>query len=192
MLCRRFDLFIEAIVAIDGSKLREVNNRDKNFAPAKMKRRLEQIDKSIARYLGRLDSADHEGPSIAVASSERLNKKIAALKEEIQRLNAIEAEMNEVPDKQLGSTQFPRAILRGLKLPAFPEANRGKVDFRHWSNSWCGNSQLFLEQFKVDAAVGLSGHARPPAPLASRGHALRHFQTPFHLRLMQAHESPAH
>jgi transposase len=104
MLCRRLDLFTEAIVAIDGSKFKAVNNQGKNFTPAKMKRRLEQIDKSIARYLGQLDSADHEEPSIAAASSERLNEKIAALKEEMQRLKALEAEMNAAPDKQLSLT----------------------------------------------------------------------------------------
>ncbi len=104
MLCRRLDLFTEAIVAIDGSKFKAVHNQGKNFTPAKMKRRLEQIDKSIARYLGQLDSADHEEPSIAAASSERLNEKIAALKEEMQRLKALEAEMNAAPDKQLSLT----------------------------------------------------------------------------------------
>ena len=50
-LCRRLDLFSEAIVAIDGSKFKAVNDRDNNFTPAKMKLRQEQIDKSIARFL---------------------------------------------------------------------------------------------------------------------------------------------
>ncbi len=104
LLCRRLDLFTEAIVAIDGSKFKAVNNRDKNFTPAKMRRRLDEIDKSIARYLGQLDSADDEEPSIAAATSERLNEKITALKEEMERLKAIEAEMNEAPDKQLSLT----------------------------------------------------------------------------------------
>ena len=80
MLCRRLDLFTEASVAIDGSKFKAVNNRDKNFTPAKMKRRLEQIDKSIARYLGQLENADHEEPSIAEAASERLNEKGSSVK----------------------------------------------------------------------------------------------------------------
>ena len=104
MLCRRLDLFTEAIVAIDGSKFKAVNNQGKNFTQAKMKRRLEQIEKSITRYLGRLDSADHEEPSIAAVSNERLNEKITALKEEMQRLKALEAEMNDAPDKQLSLT----------------------------------------------------------------------------------------
>jgi len=104
MLCRRLDLFTEAIVAIDGSKFKAVNNQGKNFTQAKMKRRLEQIEKSITRYLGRLDSADHEEPSVAAVSNERLNEKITALKEEMLRLKTLEAEMNAAADKQLSLT----------------------------------------------------------------------------------------
>jgi transposase len=44
LLCRRLELLGDASVAIDGSKFKAVNNRDKNFTEAKMKRRLEQID----------------------------------------------------------------------------------------------------------------------------------------------------
>ena len=88
MLCRRLDLFAEALVAIDGSKFKAVNNRDRNFTPAKMQRRLEQIDQSIARYLGQLDRADDEEP-VAAATSERLNDKIAALREELAQLKVL-------------------------------------------------------------------------------------------------------
>jgi hypothetical protein len=65
-----------------------------------MNRRLEQIDKSITRHLGRLHSADYEEPSIAAASKERLDEKITALKEEMRRLKTLEAEMIEAPDKR--------------------------------------------------------------------------------------------
>ena len=61
MLCRRLELFSEASVAIDGSKFKAVNTRDRNFTQAKMERRLVQIDESIARYLAQLDSADRQG-----------------------------------------------------------------------------------------------------------------------------------
>lgn len=104
VLCRRLDLFSQAIVAIDGSKFKAVNNRDKNFTPAKMKRRLEQIDKSIERYLGQLDSADREEPSIAEAKTARLKDKIAALQEEMERLKVLEVRMLEAPDKQISLT----------------------------------------------------------------------------------------
>ena len=60
VLCRQLNLFTEAIVAIDGSKFKAVNNRDKNFTVAKVKKRMEQVDASIARYLAALDRADRE------------------------------------------------------------------------------------------------------------------------------------
>ena len=50
-LCRQLDLFSQAIVAIDGSKFKAVNNRDKNFTRAKMERCKQQIEDSINRYL---------------------------------------------------------------------------------------------------------------------------------------------
>ena len=60
-LCRRLKLFTEAVVAIDGSKFKAVNNRDKNYTAAKLKRRMEQVEASIARYLAALDPADRAG-----------------------------------------------------------------------------------------------------------------------------------
>jgi len=62
VLCRRLELFSEASVAIDGSKFKAVNTRDRNFTQGKMQRRLAQIDESIARYLSQLDSANHRSP----------------------------------------------------------------------------------------------------------------------------------
>jgi transposase len=104
MICRKLDLFTEAFVAIDGSKFKAVNNRDRNFTRAKIKRRLEQIDESIARYLGRLASADRQDNLGSKNNSERLEKKIAKLKTEISRLNKLEVKLLETPDKQISLT----------------------------------------------------------------------------------------
>src|SRR5256714_3942047 len=81
MLCRRLELFTEAIVAIDGSKFKAVNTRDRNFTQAKMQRRLEQIDESIARYLSQLDSSERTGDTVPEAKITRPNEKIATLRE---------------------------------------------------------------------------------------------------------------
>ena len=104
VLCRRLELFSEASVAIDGSKFKAVNTRDRNFTQAKMQRRLEQIDESIARYLSQLDSADRQCPDVPEAKITRLNEKIAALRQEIQRLNALNAQMMQAEDKQISLT----------------------------------------------------------------------------------------
>ena len=104
VLCRRIDLFSDASVAIDGSKFKAVNTRDRNFTQAKMQRRLEQIDESIARYLSQLDSADRQGPTVPEAKITRLNEKIATLRQEILRLNALNAQMMQTDDKQISLT----------------------------------------------------------------------------------------
>jgi transposase len=104
VLCRRLELFSEASVAIDGSKFKAVNTRDRNFTQAKMQRRLAQIDESIARYLSQLDSADRQGEAVPEAKITRLNEKIATLREEIQRLNGLNTLMMQTEDNQISLT----------------------------------------------------------------------------------------
>jgi transposase len=78
-LCRQLGLFTRAVVAIDGSKFKAVNNRDKNYTVAKVTVRMEQVDASIARYLRALDRADREEGDIAEAKSGRLKEKMTWL-----------------------------------------------------------------------------------------------------------------
>ncbi len=95
VLCRNLNLFSDALVAIDSSKFKAVNNRDRNFTVAKMKRRLEQTEKSIDRYMVMMDTADRQEPEIAEARKARLGDKIKVLKEQMEKLKALEAEMLE-------------------------------------------------------------------------------------------------
>ena len=104
LLCRQLNLFSEAMVAIDGSKFKAVNNRDRNFTSAKLQRRMEEIEASINRYLAALDTADRQEPAVAQAKTERLEDKIAALKAQMKELKAIERQVNESPDKQVSLT----------------------------------------------------------------------------------------
>jgi transposase len=104
-LCRTMGLLSEASVAIDGSKFKAVNNRDKNFTRAKMERRLAQIEESVARYLQQLDSADRQEPSEALQTkTTRLKEKIAKLQEEVLRLNALNVRMLATPEQQISLT----------------------------------------------------------------------------------------
>jgi len=104
-LCRRIGLLSTAGVAIDGSKFKAVNNRDRNFTKAKMARRMQQIDESVSRYLQQLDSADRQEPSPAIQSRiDRLHEKLGKLREEMQRLKVLEDKMLEAPDEQISLT----------------------------------------------------------------------------------------
>ena len=104
-LCRRIGLLSVASVAIDGSKFKAVNNRDRNFTKAKMTRRMKQIEESVERYLHQLDSADRQEPTAAISARvDRLHDKIGKLREEMQRLKALEIERLEAPDEQISLT----------------------------------------------------------------------------------------
>ena len=100
MLCRTLGLFADVSVAIDGSKFKAVNNRDKNFTRAKMERRMAQIEESVARYLEQLDTADrHEPSEVLQTKTNRLKEKIETLKQQMRRLERLKVEMLATPDR---------------------------------------------------------------------------------------------
>jgi transposase len=104
VLCRKLDLFSQSIVAIDGSKFKAVNNRDRNFTDAKIKRRMEQIEQSIERYLAAMDTADRTQSEVAEPKAVRLKDKIEKLKAQMQGLKEMEQRLRDVPDGQVSLT----------------------------------------------------------------------------------------
>ena len=101
-LCREMGLLSTASVAIDGSKFKAVNNRDKNFTAGKVGRRWAQLEESVARYLAQLDTADRQEPTEALAiKAAHLKEKMAKLESEMLRLSAYEHAMLMSPDKQV-------------------------------------------------------------------------------------------
>ena len=104
-LCREMGLLATASVAIDGSKFKAVNNRDRNFTRAKVERRRVQLEESVARYLSQLDTADRQQPSEALAAkTTRLKEKLTKLGEEMRRLEELEVQMLAAPDQQISLT----------------------------------------------------------------------------------------
>ena len=103
-LCRRLDLFTHAVAAIDGSKFKAVNARDKNFSKAKLKKRMDQVEASIERYMAALETADRQEGELAQAKSVRLQEKIAALGEQMAAFKALEPVVHAAPDQQVSLT----------------------------------------------------------------------------------------
>jgi transposase len=104
-LCREMGLLAAATVAIDGSKFKAVNNRDKNFTKAKVERRRAQLEESVARYLSQLDTADRQEPTEALATKvTRLTEKLTKLKEQVAKLAVYEKQMLTSPDQQISLT----------------------------------------------------------------------------------------
>ncbi len=104
MLCRELKLFTEAVVAIDGSKFKAVNNRERNFTPGKIERRERELEESIQRYLDALETADRTQPAEMQAKTDRLHGKIQKMRQRLQGLQVIKAQLETVPDRQISQT----------------------------------------------------------------------------------------
>jgi transposase len=103
-MCRRLNLFAHAVAAIDGSKFKAVNARDKNFTRAKLRKRMEQVEASIERYLAAVETADRQEGELAEAKSARLKDKIASLRDQMRKFKALEVAVDAAPDKQISLT----------------------------------------------------------------------------------------
>jgi hypothetical protein len=104
VLCRQLNLFTRSVVAVDGSKFKAVNTGDKNFTVAKVAKRIEQVEASIARYLAALDHADRRHDDVSEAKTTRIKEKIEGLRRQMQSLKAVERQVEEAPDKQVSLT----------------------------------------------------------------------------------------
>ena len=104
LLCRRLKLFTDGIVAIDGSKFKAVNNRDKNFTDRKLEARIEQLEDSIKRYLVELDRADRDAAAVLPGRVDHLKDKIAKVQQQIEVLNEIGKQMKASEDGQISLT----------------------------------------------------------------------------------------
>ncbi|MCP1644855.1 transposase [Pseudomonas citronellolis] len=161
VLCQQLGLFSEALVAIDGSKFKAVNNRDLNFTSAKLQRRMEEIESSISRYLTALDTADRQEPAVARAKSERLHSKIAALKTKMQELRDIEAQLEATPDKQISLTDpDARSMMTrgtgmvGYNVQAAVEAKHHLIVTHEVTNNGIDRDQLSAMAKQARVAMG--------------------------------------
>jgi transposase len=163
VLCRELNLFGQALVAIDGSKFKAVNNRDKNFTAAKMQRRLAAINESIERYLTSMDTADRAEPEVAALKKGRLQEKIEALKQQMQQLKAIETQMNASPDRQVSLTDPDARSMKnreggivGYNVQTAVDGEHHLIVAHEVTNDGLDRDQLSNMAGKAKEAVGAS------------------------------------
>jgi transposase len=161
-MCRQLDLFAHALVAIDGSKFKAVNSRDKNFTEAKLKRRLAMIEESIRNYLRAMDTADRSEPGLAQLKKERLQEKIAALKRQMQELKAVEAQLREHPDEQVSLTDPDARSMKtrgtgmvGYNAQTAVDANTHMIVAHEVVNEGIDRDQLTPMTEKAQQATGI-------------------------------------
>jgi transposase len=164
VLCRELNLFTQALVAIDGSKFKAVNNRDKNFTSGKMKRRMASINESIERYLRAMDTADRAEPEVAALKKGRLQEKIEALKQQMEQLKAIEAQLNASPDKQVSLTDPDARSMKnreggivGYNVQTAVDAEHHLIVAHEVINEGVDRDQLSTMAEKAKEAIGTDG-----------------------------------
>jgi len=163
VLCRQLGLFTRAVVAIDGSKFKAVNNRDRNFTVAKVAKRLERVDASIIRYLAALDRADREEGDVAEAKTTRLKDKIAGLRRQMQALREMQRKVQDAPDQQVSLTDPDARSMAtsgrgtgvvGYNVQTAVDAEHHLIVTHEVTNQGHDRSQLVAMGLEAKAATG--------------------------------------
>ena len=175
VLCRQLGLFTRAVVAIDGSKFKAVNTRDKNFTVAKVAKRIEQVDANIVRYLAALDRADREESDVAEAKTSRIKDKIAGLRRQMQALREMEQTVQDAPDQQVSLTDPDARSMAtsgrgtgvvGYNVQTAVDAEHHLIVAHEVTNQGHDRTQLTPMALKAQQATGLEALTA----LADRGY----------------------
>ena len=174
-MCRRLNLFAHAVAAIDGSKFKAVNARDKNFTRAKLQKRMEQVEASIERYLSALETADRQEGELAEAKSARLKDKIASLRDQMRKFKALQVAVDAAPDKQISLTDPDARSMAtsgkgtgvvGYNVQAAVDTQHHLIVTHEVTNIGNDRSQLSTMAKEAQAATGV----RELTAIADRGY----------------------
>jgi transposase len=105
LLCRRLDLYGRELLAVDGTRIKAVNNKDRNFTRSSLREFIRRADERLEDYLKRLDVGDVEdGATGGGARTKNLAEKIAALNEKRGRYQAMLAQLDRTGEDQISLT----------------------------------------------------------------------------------------
>ncbi len=161
-VCRELELFSATLVAIDGSKFKAVNSRDKNFTRRSVKIRIKKTKANIDRYLAKLDAADKEEPEIAAVTATELKQKIASMEAKMDELKAYEAEVDAHPDQQVSVTDPDSRSMKkagggstvGYNVQTAVDSKHHLIAAHEVTNATSDRSQLSSMAGKASEALG--------------------------------------
>lgn len=104
MLCRQMGFIAGGMAAVDGNRFRAVNARDRSFTAVTIRRRMEQVEASIERYLGQFDTADRQEGKAGELRNTRLTERLGELRCQMRELEAMEQAVVASPDRQMSLT----------------------------------------------------------------------------------------
>ncbi|HEY0234130.1 MAG TPA: transposase, partial [Afipia sp.] len=121
ILCRQLDLFGRELLAVDGTRIKAVNNKDRNFTRGALTKFIREADEKLADYMKRLDDSDADEDKVASSGTNRsdgkLAEKIAAIKGKRDRHKALLDELDKTGEDQISLTDpDARAMARMTKV----------------------------------------------------------------------------
>lgn len=130
-LCRRIGVLKGACVAIDGSKFKAVNNRDKNFTKGKIASRIAHLEASVERYIDEIVRVDRQEEGAARTEKlANLHRRYGRIRQEIQRLQDMDQVLKEVPENQISLTDPDSRSMatsaKGTGFVGYSEQDRGR------------------------------------------------------------------
>jgi transposase len=162
-ICRQVGLLTGGVVAVDGSRFKAVNTRDKNYTPAAVRRRIEQAEAGIERYLDALETADRREGEEAQLRGDRLKARVETLRRQVRELEVKAVEVEAAPDRQISlSDPDARAMatngkgtgLVGYNVQAAVDAEHHLVVAHEVTNVGHDRSQLANMAGQAMAALG--------------------------------------
>ena len=175
VLCRHMGMFTDSLIAVDGSKFKAVNSRDNNYTERKLKARILQTEKRVARYLDELDRVDQQGDALPEARVDHLKTRLKEAKALLNRLDTIDAQIKESPDSQVSMIDpDARSMATSGKGTAIVGYNvQSAVDDKHHlivahevTNHGHDRDQLTNMSIKAKEATGIEN----PKVYADRGY----------------------
>lgn len=165
----------DGIVAVDGSKFKGANNRDKNVTNHKIQVRMYQLEQSISRYLAELDRADRDPTIVLPERVSRLQEKVAKIKEQMREIARIDQQMQSSqvsqisltdPDARSTSTSRLSSAVVGYNVQTAVDTKHHMIVAREVTNAVTDREQLAA---MAKAAKQAIGHPKPIV-LADRGY----------------------
>jgi len=130
-ICKELELFGNELVAIDSTKFKASNARDRVMNKAGLEKSIARIDESITQYLQQLDEGDEVESNTKEMTKEEIQKKIELLKSQKTNLEEAKMELEEKGDKYVSLTDADCRLIKdrhGIE-PAY--RMQASVDSKH-------------------------------------------------------------
>src|SRR4051794_26688984 len=155
LLCRQLDLFGRELLAVDGTRIKAVNNKDRNFTRASLTKFIEVADAKLDDYLQRLDQSDVSESRTAGSRIKNLAEKIAAIRERRTRCKAMLTELDRTGEDQISLTDPDSRAMAAHTRVAVGYNVQVAVDAKH---------KLIVEQQVTNQVVDMGQLTQTAAP----------------------------